>query len=326
MTSEIGWKFPPLNGGQGDGFNNSGIATFQGNPLKNLAREVIQNSVDARKDSDKPVHVSFELRQIRNTNSFGKCDLHKHIESCIEEIEEDEEKAINLFNCALKILTQDCLPFLCISDRNTTGLRDEEWRSLVKMQGRSKKRGAGAGGSFGIGKYAPFTLSPLRTVCYWTCYRTADEFVEKFQGKAVLMSHKVEVDKQLTETQGTGFYGATEGCRELTGIDIPSEFRLFDRNQRDPIQGTALWIAGFQAPENWQSHVALSIVESYFYAIDQGLLSITVEPDLDSEVEKIIIDNQTLEWWFDYLDSEHSGLNRRRQASSKQNTSISEID
>ena len=57
MTSRIGWRFPPTNGGQADGFNDPGIAHFNGLPLTSLARETIQNSLDARGTLGTPVHV-----------------------------------------------------------------------------------------------------------------------------------------------------------------------------------------------------------------------------------------------------------------------------
>jgi hypothetical protein len=41
-TEEIGWRFPPTNGGRVDGFNDPGIANFNGAPLSSLARETIQ--------------------------------------------------------------------------------------------------------------------------------------------------------------------------------------------------------------------------------------------------------------------------------------------
>ena len=48
MTSgEIGWHFPPTSGGREDGFNDPGAAHFSGAPLSSLARETIQNSLDA---------------------------------------------------------------------------------------------------------------------------------------------------------------------------------------------------------------------------------------------------------------------------------------
>lgn len=299
MNIEIDWKFPPLSGGQGEGFNNPGIALYEGDQLNSLAREVIQNAMDARKDPDQPVEISFELREIRDSSSFGQENLLEHIKSCKEE--ETDPKVIPFVDFAQKLLTQKSVPFLCISDRNTTGLRDEEWKSLVKQQGRSKKRESGAGGSFGIGKFATFASSPLRTVCYWTCYAEQNRLIEKFQGKAVLLSHHFDFDGKTKETQGIGFFGNTDECRELLDSDIPDEFRILDRHQI-PIKGTALWIAGFQAPDNWQTDIGLSIVENYFYAICKGNLSVLIEPT-SSSPDDMSIDDECLASWFDKLEN-----------------------
>ncbi len=41
------WNFPENTGGEFDGFKDAGIEYFAGNPYSAIAREVIQNSVDA---------------------------------------------------------------------------------------------------------------------------------------------------------------------------------------------------------------------------------------------------------------------------------------
>ena len=59
-TNPTGWYFPLTNGGREDGYNDPGIAHFTGSPLSSLARETIQNSLDARRDETQPVEVVFE--------------------------------------------------------------------------------------------------------------------------------------------------------------------------------------------------------------------------------------------------------------------------
>ena len=51
------WRFPILDGGKKQGINDSGIATFAGSELyNNLAREICQNSLDAKDpEIDEPV-------------------------------------------------------------------------------------------------------------------------------------------------------------------------------------------------------------------------------------------------------------------------------
>ena len=63
---KIGWRFPPLSGGTKQGYTNNDIEGFKGEELiDNLAREICQNSLDARdKNSLEPVKVVFELKHV----------------------------------------------------------------------------------------------------------------------------------------------------------------------------------------------------------------------------------------------------------------------
>ena len=232
-NSDIGWRFPPTNGGRVDGFNDPGIAHFSGTPHSSLARETIQNSLDARADYDQPVHVSFEMIELP-PDDLGQAELSAAIGASRRGLESDDPAQPGLIR-AQEVLARESIPFLRVSDRNTTGLRGEHWRTLVKMQGASFKADLeGAGGSFGIGKYAPFAVSALRTVFYWTCYEEDGRNRERFQGKCVLMSHQHDGE----EVQGTGFYGLRDGCVEMT-TSIPDRFRLTAQGSR-PIHGTSL--------------------------------------------------------------------------------------
>ena len=227
MTTNLtGWSFPPTNGGREDGFNDPGIAHFNGSPLSSLARETIQNSLDARKEETKPVEVVFELASAV-PDEIGGHELADAFLSCIEQADADGDPSVHDALEAARAALQRRIRCLRVSDRNTTGLLGKNWHALIKMQGLSQKPGIeGAGGSHGIGKYAPFAVSSLRTVFYWTCYEEDTVPIEKFQGKAVLMSHQNE----HTKTQGTGFYGVKQNCEEMTEA-IPEVFRLLGLNR-----------------------------------------------------------------------------------------------
>ena len=43
----IGWTHPIDESDQWDGFNEPGIEHFSGSPIRHLAREVVQNSLDS---------------------------------------------------------------------------------------------------------------------------------------------------------------------------------------------------------------------------------------------------------------------------------------
>ena len=65
----IQWRFPSNDHGENKGINDSGVATFRGTPLKSLAREICQNSLDATRD--KTVKVEFNVFSIPTQNVPG---------------------------------------------------------------------------------------------------------------------------------------------------------------------------------------------------------------------------------------------------------------
>ena len=305
MTSRIGWIFPPTGGGARDGYNDSGIAHFRGAPVSSLARETIQNSLDARSRIEEPVHVSFELIELDHGVNYGRKELSRAIAACLRS-PDCKGQAETELEIANGMLAESSVPCLRVSDRNTTGLRDDQWRALVKTRGLSVKAEQGAGGSHGIGKAAPFAVTPLRTVFYWTHYEGNDGPVERFQGKSVLMSHVVDG----SETQGTGFYGLREGCLDVRE-GFPEAFRLLSQDGA-PVGGTALHILGFRGGEDWRRLIARSVVRSYFYAIWTGKLDVIVDPDEEDEEDEELerlglyqIDAPSLGKWFDILGQDN---------------------
>ena len=270
---DIGWQFPPTGGGREDGHIDPGMEHFSGSPLGSLARETIQNSLDARSAADKPVSVTFEVKGIAGGNDLGRAELAQHIEACLQEAE-DDPKAHGVFAEAAKLAAKDNVTFLRIADYNTTGLDDVHWEALVKRQGSSEQSSPGAGGSYGIGKYAPFVVSLLRTVFYWSRYETSNTALEYCQGKAVLMSHKSTDGKK---TQGTGFFGDRDGCKRLSDSYIPNSIGAVESG-RDT-HGTSIWIAGFSDTQDWRIRVARSVVSNFFCAIADRDLEVLIEPD-----------------------------------------------
>ncbi|MDE0712020.1 MAG: hypothetical protein OXH60_07785 [Rhodospirillales bacterium] len=301
IDNNIGWRFPPTNGGRVDGFNDPGIAHFTGTPLGSLARETIQNSLDARLGEDHPVHVSFELIGL-SPDYVGRDEIARTIDQCKQTAKAGGDMtAVSALEAAGQTIRRKSIPCLRVSDRETTGLRGDHWRALVKMQGISHKPDLeGAGGSHGIGKYAPFAVSTVRTVFYWTCFREDGRDVERFQGKSVLMSH---MNADGEETQGTGFYGYHKDCKELTQ-SIPQGFRVLDSAQR-PKPGTSLTIMGFRETDNWRRRIAASVIENFFYAIASGSLTVIVEPEEASELMEI--NRISIEEWFQHLIEDDAG-------------------
>lgn len=294
---DIGWHFPPTGGAEAAGWNHSGIAHFSGHPLDGLAREAIQNSVDAPLRFGEPVHVSFELKTLLREEFFGRTELTDAIGACLSSDDEDEKARVAL-RAAGQMLSAESTTFLHVSDRNTTGLRGKRWNTLLKRPGTSYKDRRGAGGSQGIGKYSPFAVSPLRTVFYYTRYDVENQPVELFQGKTILMAH----EREGCEVHGTGFFGFRDGCRELRDGDVPHKIRATETGIGEG-SGTSIWVAGFTAGSNWQRRIGRSVVANYFTAIQRDLLTVTIDPEGMPVQDDwtLQIDAGTLGDWFDYL-------------------------
>lgn len=168
------WNFPSNNYGQIFGIADSGVETFKGTPIKSLAREICQNSLDAALENNEPTRIEFKTfeldpRKIPDYNGLEDA-LNRALDFWSQQ---KSTKAKTFFKQALAVMHKPTITCLRISDFNTSGLvgsREEynsPWCNLTKSSGASDKSGSN-GGSFGIGKFAPYACSSIRTVFYST--------------------------------------------------------------------------------------------------------------------------------------------------------------
>ena len=292
-NNEIGWNFPSNGGGAEAGFNDSGIETYTGKPFESLAREAIQNSLDARDSLTDPVTVAFELEEIPSVDLPGHAELLDAMKKCEKETK-DSNKANSFFLRAIDILKKPKIACLVIKDYGTTGLRDGknndvetgQWHRLVKATGQSAKDNNNtAGGSYGIGKHAPFVVSGLRTVFYSTRYIQGGRTIEKAQGRAILISHQLN---DGNKSQAVGFYGQKARCEKLTGEEIPPILKHPDDG------GTTLLIPGLNETKNWQEKIAAAVISNYFHAIRENDLTVLIDKGIDKGHPYIEINSETL--------------------------------
>lgn len=64
MDNELIWHFPTTDGGDEEGVKDNLQETFEGDYEFYVARETVQNSIDARDDYTKPVRVRFEHLEV----------------------------------------------------------------------------------------------------------------------------------------------------------------------------------------------------------------------------------------------------------------------
>jgi hypothetical protein len=278
----IGWNFPSNNFSQLNGISEAGIETFRGTPYSSLAREICQNSLDAILDKDKPVTVEFKKIYIDKYEIPGYEELKDALDRCLDFWSAcNNKKAIDFFQNSCNVINKEKISVLRISDFNTVGLigSDKEyeitpWQSLVKSSGVSDKMGS-AGGSFGIGKSAPFVCSDIRTLFYSTYDING---LTATQGVSRLVSFR---DKNNQITQGIGYYGNKERntpLRTELGMD-----ETFDRDDRT---GTDIYIIGFMEDNNWKEEMVASVLE--------GFLLSTYNNKLIVKIEDVIISKENL--------------------------------
>jgi len=268
----INWMFPPLNGGNEQGYTNSGIELFRGEELiENLAREICQNSLDAKnKSTENPVLVSFEMRTVNKS----KYDVFTDFSNCITGCKNYwihgnnnymDEKLKRFIARAENTLLNDEIPILVVSDYSTTGLtgsnkvKQSVWKALTHSDGTSLKNDSGSGGSYGIGKNAPFACSELSMVFYNTY--AVDE-IKAFKGVCRLATI---LDRDGNPTQGVGHYqrNETDNWQPIFAKDNSAFRDLFNRDD----YGTDIIIIGFSESENWDTLIKKAVINHFFPAI-----------------------------------------------------------
>ena len=264
------WSFPSNNNGDVNGISNSGVETFQGTPLKSLAREICQNSLDAALGDNVTVTVQFMPFELSKKDIPGADSLRDAFSKSLDFW--TIKKAKDFFTDALSVMDADLIPFLRISDFNTKGLQGSDgvyntpWCNLTKSSGASDKAGS-SGGSFGIGKYAPFACSSFRTVFY----STVDiDGKSAYQGISRITSFKNDQDEI---TAGVGYLGG-----ENNTPVFDQQLRLdpmFVRSAGDT--GTDVYIAGFKRGPDWKSDIIASVLDGFLYAVYNGKLIVQVD-------------------------------------------------
>jgi hypothetical protein len=303
------WDFPPNGGGETDGFNNSSIDTFIGRRVFSLVRETIQNSMDAKAFSDKPVRVSFTLDEVAKNNAKGMPELLPFLSMATKTANNQhgsEHPGTRFFKRASEILLNSkSITFFGIHDFETTGLtgptesresKPGAWLALVKGSGLSIKNTPGSLGSFGHGSKAPFAISQIRTVFYFSKVRQSSSEELRFQGKSILQSMEMSNGEM---TQGTGYFGHKNRCMPLIDREIP-EWAIHLRDNAGVGTGTSILVPfpelGSKPDEIWRD-IKISILSNFYYAILNGNLEIGLGSlgDINALNIKATLDNLLLE-------------------------------
>ena len=304
---KVCWDFPLLGTGNQSGNNIAAITMFKGTGIMDgLAREVCQNSLDARnKDlpADIPVKVKFELVEIEKAKYPMFEGYKKALESSIEYWTTSPlstPKIMEFLNNVKKALESETIPMLVMSDYNTVGLNgvnasDDEksfWDLLVNTEGISIKQDDNSAGSFGIGKNAPFAYSALNLVFYNTL---AKDGGRAFEGVARLVTTQREYNGSMRKTQPIGKYLYLED--EYTGRPIlptdDCDLAKIDIFNRTEI-GTDVAVVGFKKNDydDWEEKTAVAIIKNFILSIINGKIDVTIKsPQALYEIRKDTVED-----------------------------------
>ena len=275
------WVFPSRGYGALEGYSNPGLEMFKGEPIRAMAREVCQNSLDAKKNNNLPLRIEFERIYMKVSDFPGMDDMRDVLMKCKKFwIQQNDGKTNEFIKNAIDAIAGEKFFVLRISDYNTLGLQgafdnDEfnPWKSLVQGDAFSVKTSGSAAGSFGIGKAAPFVVSKLQTVFY----RTYDaKEVRAAQGVTHLVSFEGEasVSGEDKIRRSTGYFGDGYENRAFKSI------QQLDNICKRIEHGTDLFVPGFNFvtghSTEWDDEIIIEILDNFLYAIYSGKLEVVV--------------------------------------------------
>lgn len=270
--------FLPNEAGEGEGLSDAGIETYRADPFPAVARETGQNSRDAHDNESCPgipVKIVIKKTSIRASSLPDHSKYRAVTKRCLELATRfGRKKEQAFFDQALRILDQEYIPVLQVSDFNTMGLRGpcvegSPFHSLVKSSGVSNKGTDTSGGSFGIGKSAVFSASDLQAAFYSTSYR--DEHGARIflcQGKTKFMSFTNDAGESF---RSIGYWGDPNGYLPIADESLVPEWL------RRSETGTTVHSIAVRESDDWENEITASLLMNFFAAIHANQMEFKVD-------------------------------------------------
>ena len=285
------WRFTGNNFHEESGLDTTDMEMFRKDPVASLAREVCQNSIDAKKDGETKVEVVFDIFKVKRETIPNIQRVEEEIISCIKyQKSKNIEKNVESLEHMLSEIRKPEITCLRISDYNTRGLTQIDkysdgegtFYNLTRISGNSDKS-AGSGGSKGVGKYATFVVSNFNTVFYSTMNENNQV---GFLGVSKLCS---AIYNGKERTDGTGYYGKNYQGEPIFG----SQLELTAEYKRETT-GTDIYVLGFNDSGNWKSDILIKVLDSFMTAL--------LREELVVKIGEIVLSKDNLEYLISNID------------------------
>lgn len=290
MGSQPKWIFLPVGPNEKERDSQAG-EFYADQILKNLVRESIQNSLDARAREGKPVRVRFSWEEAKQSHDFNALfqSLEPHYLAWQKRVAPSDEPLSSP-------LYSRCF-YLAVEDFNTRGLRGPLNKREIPEGGKSdlydffmregiSEKGDNARGRRGLGKQVFLSASDVRVCFGWTV--RDDNPPSLMVGMCVLGVHELD-DK--TSYRGDGWFAHMDGD-ELVPItdkkwiaNFAEIFRL-SRKPQDEERGLSV-VSPYLNEELYEkleipNLLAFHVIKEYFFAILKNSLVVEIAPPAKS--------------------------------------------
>jgi hypothetical protein len=282
------WEFQENEDGSSVGWNDAALQTFKIGQINNLAREIIQNSLDHPADPNEPVRVVFELIEYPRAEVPGIDSLAEAIEDCRKNMATQSENSRIEINTAYRNAKQKNIPVLTISDYGTAGMAGT-FKTYIKTSGQSDGTNSDRGGSHGLGKSAPIVLSKLRTIIVSSVWKDkkTQKLSEAIQGRTTLMARKIDGSEKTFNN--IGYWGGDA----FSSIESAEHSYPWINRQSGSV-GTSIHVIGFGPPsfDTWEKELIGFAVATYYPAFLRGHLILNIKnKDKTRTIDKNSLDD-----------------------------------
>lgn len=278
------WEFYEDGSPGYKGANNHSLESFNGD--ESIVREILQNSLDAKREDEEYIKFEIIIREKRNEEFPGYNELKDTLNNCMNFFEDkNDSKTLDKLSKMVSAMQEKNHYLISFVDKNTKGLEgtleDKESGSnlntlIYGMETTNKNSNESTGGSFGIGKNAPFVKTKINTIFYETLNQQDKHY---YIGKTQLTTHR----KNEKKYHGMGYLENQDEIKRYIG-----EYSLLEL-------GTAIHVPFYDMDNSSDEvkKIIRDVLKNFIVAIHKDKLRVIIKDEINGK--KYPIEKETIE-------------------------------